>query len=116
MAAIILGIILVIAGVIGFVPNPLANGSGAVFTVNAAHNLVHIVSGLFLLVGAYTGLGSATALRILGIVYVVVAILGFLSGDMILGVISNSSADNWLHVVLAIVLLIAGFGLSAAEI
>src|SRR5438270_2512043 len=115
MAATVLGVILVIAGIIGFIPNPIAYGEGAIFTVNAAHNVVHIVSGLFLLAGAYAGLGSAMALRILGIVYVVVAILGFISGDMILGFISNNAGDDWLHVVLAMVLLAAVFGLSQDE-
>ena len=111
-----LGVILIIAGIIGFIPNPIAYSSGALFTVNAAHNVVHIVSGLFLLAGAFTGLGSAMALRILGIVYVIVAVLGFISGDnMILGFISNNNGDNWLHVVLALVLLAAGFGLTERE-
>jgi hypothetical protein len=116
MVANVLGVILIIAGIIGFVPNPIAYSSDAIFTVNAAHNVVHIVSGLFLLAGAYTGLGSAMALRILGIVYVIVAVLGFISGDnMILGFISNNSGDNVLHVVLALVLLAAGFGLTERE-
>ena len=112
MVAIVLGVVLIIAGIIGFIPNPIAYGENAIFTVNPAHNVVHIVSGLFLLAGAYTGLGSVMALRILGIVYVVVAILGFVSGDMILGFISNNAGDNWLHVVLALVLLAAGFGMA----
>jgi Domain of unknown function (DUF4383) len=112
MVAIVLGVILVIAGIIGFIPNPIAYSENAIFTVNAALNVVHIVSGLFLLAGAFTGLGSMMALRILGIVYVVVAILGFVSGDMILGFLSNNAGDNWLHVVLAIVLLGAGFGMA----
>jgi hypothetical protein len=114
-AAIGLGAILVLAGIIGFVPNPITSGEGAIFAVNAAHNLVHIVSGLFLLAGAYAGLGGALVLRILGVVYVVVAILGFVSGDMILGLVSNNAGDSWLHVVLAIVLVAAGFGLSDGE-
>ncbi len=112
MVAIVLGVILVIAGIIGFIPNPIAYSENAIFTVNLAHNVVHIVSGLFLLAGAYTGLGSALALRILGIVYVVVAILGFIDPQEILGFISNNAGDNWLHVVLAIVLLVAGFGVT----
>ena len=95
-----------------FHSNPIAYSENAIFTVNPAHNVVHIVSGLFLLAGAYTGLGSLMALRILGIVYVVVAVLGFVSGDLILGFISNNAGDNWLHVVLALVLLGAGFGMA----
>jgi uncharacterized ion transporter superfamily protein YfcC len=109
-AAIILGIIFIIGGLIGFVDNPIAFDSDtAIFRVNTAHNVVHLVSGLFLLAGAFTALGSANSLRILGIVYVLVAILGFLSADSLLGFITNSPADNWLHVAFAVILLIAGF-------
>ena len=106
IVAIVLGIVLVLVGILGFISNPLASADPtALFVVNPAHNLVHIVSGLFLLVGAYSALGSAMALRILGIVYVIVAVLGFITGDgMLLGFISNSTADTWLHVVLAIVI------------
>ena len=112
MIAIVLGVILIIAGIVGFIPNPIAYSENALFAVNAAHNFVHIASGLFLLAGAYTGLGSLTALRVLGIVYVVIAVLGFVGGDVILGFISNNAGDDWLHVVLAVVLLAAGFGLT----
>jgi hypothetical protein len=50
------------------------------------------------------------ALKIVGVVYALVAILGFFAGDMLLGVALNA-ADHWLHVFLAIVLLVAGFAL-----
>lgn len=114
-AAIILGIILVVVGILGFIPNPIVySDPTALFNVNLAHNIVHIVSGLFLLAGAFTELGSAMALRILGIVYVIVALLGFFGpGDslLILSFVSNNAADNWLHAVLAVVFLAAGFGL-----
>src|SRR5579871_4779468 len=110
MTAIVLGAILIAAGIIGFIPNPIAHGAGAIFIVNAADDGLHIVSGLFLLAGAYTVLGSAMALRILGIVYVIVAILGFLGGDTILGFAANNAGDDWLHVLLALGLLAAGFG------
>jgi hypothetical protein len=110
-AAIVLGVILILVGILGFIPNPLVYSENALFLVNGAHNVVHIVSGIFLLVGAYSALGSAMALRILGIVYIIIAILGFVSGDYILGFVLNNTADNWLHVVLGIVFLAAGFGL-----
>lgn len=112
-AATILGIILVVVGILGFIPNPIAySDPTALFVVNLPHNIVHLVSGLFLLVGAFTELGSAMTLRILGFVYVIVAILSFVTGDgLILGIIANNTADSWLHVVLAVVFLAAGFGL-----
>ena len=64
--------------------------------------------------GAYSSLGSSLALKVSGVVYAIVAVLGFLMpGDMMLGMVAMNGADRWLHVALAIVILYAGFGLSA---
>jgi hypothetical protein len=114
MAAIVLGIIFVVVGLLGFFNNPVLG----LFQVNTAHNLVHLISGIVLLAGAYSSLGSGLALKIIGIVYAIVAILGFflVSADgLLLGFIAMNPADQWLHVVLAVVILIAGFGLPDDE-
>jgi hypothetical protein len=67
-----------------------------------------------LLAGAYTSFSPSLALKIIGVIYAVVAVLGFLMpGDMMLGMVAMNGADRWLHVVLAIVILYAGFGLPA---
>ncbi len=108
LAAIVLGIVFVLIGLLGFFNNPVLG----LFAVNPAHNVVHIVSGVVLLAGAYSSLGSSMALKIIGIVYVIIAILGFfmVSADgMLLGFITMNEADKWLHVVLAVVILAAGF-------
>jgi hypothetical protein len=53
----------------------------------------------------------ANIFRIFGIVYAIVAILGFVKGDDInIWIISNNVADTWLHVVIAVVSLFLGFG------
>ena len=112
-AAMVIGIVFLIVGALGFVPNPIVGPDG-IFVVNAAHNWIHIASGIVLLIGAYSSLGSSLALKIIGVVYAIVAVLGFvMPGDMLLGMIAMNMADHWLHVVLAIVILYAGFGLPA---
>lgn len=112
--AFVLGVVFLIVGVLGYVNNPIVGPSGF-FVTNNMHNLVHIISGIFLLLGAYTALGPSLALKILGIVYAIVAVLGFVmmqGGDGIMFGIAMNMMDHWLHVVLAIVILAAGFGLS----
>jgi hypothetical protein len=110
-AAMVLGIVFLIVGALGFVPNPIVSPDG-LFVVNATHNWIHVASGIVLLLGAYSPLGAGLALRVIGIVYAIVAVLGFvMPGDMLLGMIAMNTADHWLHVVLAIVILYAGFGL-----
>jgi hypothetical protein len=111
-AAIVFGIVFLAVGILGYVPNPIVGPDG-IFVTNGIHNLIHIASGIVLLLGAYSGLGSGNALKIIGVVYGLVAILGFfMMGDMMLGMIAMNAADRWLHVALAAVILIAGFGLS----
>ena len=108
-AAIVLGAVLVIVGILGFVPNPLVSPTG-LFVVNTAHNIVHLASGILLLAGAYTALGASLALKIVGVVYGAVAVIGLISGgNMVLGMIAMNAADHWLHVALAAIILGAGF-------
>jgi hypothetical protein len=113
-AAFVLGVILLIVGVLGYIPNPIVSPTG-LFVVNNMHNLFHIVSGIFLLLGVYSSLGPSLALKILGVVYAIVAVLGFITmkgGDgLMFGVIAMNMLDHWLHVALAIIILAAGFGL-----
>jgi hypothetical protein len=113
-AAIVLGAIFILVGILGFIPNPLVGPDG-IFVVNTTHNLIHLVSGAVLLAGVYTSFGPSLALKIIGVIYAIVAILGFvMSDDMLLGMIAMNAADRWLHVLLAIVLLAAGFALNGA--
>ena len=108
-AAMVLGIIFLIVGALGFVANPFVGPNG-IFLTNPMHDWVHIGSGIVLLLGAYSPLGAGMALRVVGIIYAIVAVLGFVMGDMVFGIAMNM-ADHWLHVVLAVVILYAGFGL-----
>jgi hypothetical protein len=73
--------------------------------------VVHIVSGVIFLIASMSGAGAARLwFQIFGIIYAIVAILGFMNPNgMLLGMISNNPADTWLHVVLAVVMLIIGF-------
>ncbi|HSE83304.1 MAG TPA: DUF4383 domain-containing protein [Thermodesulfobacteriota bacterium] len=112
------GIVFVLVGILGFIPNPIV-GHNAVFHTNAVHNLVHLIIGVFLIIGGTQGEATASKfLVIFGVVYLLVAILGFFSVDasgrgMLLGLVAINVADNWLHVVLAVALI--GTGLMAGK-
>ena len=82
-----------------------------IFHVNLAHNIVHLASGAVFLLCGLAGAGpSRTFFKIFGLVYALVAILGFMKGDgMLLGCVANNMADVWLHVGLAVVMLFFGF-------
>jgi hypothetical protein len=116
-AAILFGIVFLAVGILGFVPAVTTDVNGmpmllGIFHVNAAHNFVHIVSGVVFLLCGMAGAGpSRMFFKIFGIVYALVAVLGFVKGDgLLLGLISNNTADTWLHVGLSAVMLYLGFG------
>jgi len=104
------GVIFVAVGIIGFTPNGLV-GYDALFATNAVHNLVHLSTGIVILVGIIKYKGyEGIMLKSVGVAYVAVTILGFLtSGNMMLGMVHINEADRWLHLGLAIVILGAGF-------
>jgi Domain of unknown function (DUF4383) len=108
-AAILFGVVFLIVGVLGYVPNPIVGPTG-IFLTNPLHNIIHLVSGIALLAGAYTSLGSSLMLKIVGVVYGLVAVCGFfmVMDNMMMGVAIND-ADKWLHVALAVAILAAGF-------
>jgi len=110
-AATVIGAVFVLVGILGFIPNPLvSNSANALFRVDTAHNLVHLVSGVALLAGAYTAIGASLMLKIFGVIYAIVAVLGLLmGGPTLLGIMAVNAADHWLHVLLAAVILAAGF-------
>jgi hypothetical protein len=106
--ATIVGAVLVIAGIIGFFYSASFGSPGEVddvlgiLSVNAWHNIVHILTGaLGLLLAGYAAREYALGL---GIVYLVVAVWGFIigSGDSILGFIPVNTEDNFLHLILGV--------------
>jgi hypothetical protein len=110
------GIAFVVAGVLGFFPNPLVGPNG-IFATNRLHDYFHIGTGAVFLLGAVTAPSTAgLALRVAGPAYALIAAAGFfmMKGDALFGLRMNM-ADHWLHAALAAVLLIAGFGLARAE-
>jgi hypothetical protein len=110
----ILGVIFIVAGILGFIPNPLVSYRG-LFEVNTFHNIVHIVSGGILLASPYYN-APAITLRVFGVIYAIVTVLGFISlGSLNSMRMATNSPDNWLHLLLAIVLLWAGFAMPAEE-
>jgi hypothetical protein len=120
--AAVIGVVFVLVGVLGFIPNPIV-GTEGFFVTNTAHDLVHLISGLLFLGagGIVVALavtkpsGVPLFMKIFGAVYLLIAVLGFavLSGagdtGSLLGFIEINAADNWLHVVLGLGILGAGF-------
>ena len=110
--ALLFGVVFLVVGILGFVPAVTPNQMLlGIFHVNTAHNVVHLLSGVVALWAGMSSTASARLyFRLFGVVYALVAVLGFLAGNgMVLGLISNNMADTALHLVIALVALTLGF-------
>jgi len=110
--AIGFGAIMLIVGVLGFVPGITHDGLLlGIFAVNAVHNVIHLITGITAIA---VGLSSEKATRLFfqlfGVVYGLVAIAGLFMGDKpILGLVAVNHADHALHAGIALFSLIVGF-------
>ncbi|MBA2763882.1 MAG: DUF4383 domain-containing protein [Thermoleophilaceae bacterium] len=106
--SLVFGVLLVAGGIIGFfytadfaVGDAMERERALLLDVNGWHNTVHLLTGAIGLAVA----GSAAAARsyalILGVVYLLLAILGFLVfGDTVLQILPLNTEDNILHLLI----------------
>ncbi len=109
LASLVLGAVFVLVGILGWIPNPIVGEEG-MFVTNMLHDLVHLITGiLFIVIGLVATNQVPMVFKVFGVVYLLVAVLGFMQGDSILGLITTNTADHYLHVVLGLVILGLGF-------
>jgi hypothetical protein len=117
--ALVIGAVLVLAGIIGFFYSAAFGSPGhtdavlGILDVNGWHNVVHILSGAAGLALMGTAARARTYAIGLAVVYTVVAIWGFAIGDhhSILGFLPVNTEDNVLHALIAL----AGYAAYAAS-
>ncbi len=108
IAALIFGAFFILAGIAGFIPalapDHLLFG---LFMVDPIHNCIHLLSGIFALIGAIKVPWAIMYFKVFGVIYGLVTILGFITEDLIL--IHVNLADNLLHLAISLVALYFGF-------
>ena len=115
--ALIFGAVLTIAGIIGFFYNSdftsdksVRDAVFGILDVNGWHNVVHILTGILglMLASSYTGARGYAFL--LGGIYILVAIWGFIIGDgnSILSIVPVNTEDNLLHLLIGFAGIAAG--------
>jgi len=109
------GAALLLAGIFGFISDSTFDtgdgiqGDGFLgFEVNGIHNLIHVASGLVLLAASPRRASARAVALAFGLVYGVVAIVGLIDGEDVLGLIPINAADNVLHIALAALGIITG--------
>jgi hypothetical protein len=112
---LVAGAALLLVGILGFIADAsfdtgdgVNGGSFLGFEVNATHNLVHVASGLVLLIAARRRDTARAVAIAFGLTYGLVAIIGLIDGDDVLTLIPVNAADNVLHVLLSALGIIAG--------
>jgi hypothetical protein len=80
------------------------------FKLDFVHNLVHLLSGVVALTTAMASERYARIyFQVFGVVYALVAIVGFVQTDTVLGLFVVNLPDNLLHVAIAASSLALGF-------
>jgi hypothetical protein len=84
------------------------------FMVGGVHNIIHLLSGIGALAGASKSERYARLyFQVFGSVYALVTVIGFIQKTTVLGIFDVNTADNFLHLGLAVVILAIGFGLES---
>jgi hypothetical protein len=129
--ALILGVVFLIVGILGFVPgiNSMhgadnhggtltVTGPGhgnllGLFHVNLLHNLVHVLFGVYGIVASRTFGAARGYARFVAVAYGLLAILGLIPTANVwntFGLIPIHGNDVWLHALIAAAAAFVGFG------
>jgi hypothetical protein len=115
--ALLFGAVLTVAGIVGFFYNSdftsdksVRDAVFGILDVNGWHNVFHIATGVLGLVAAGSYASARSYALGFGIVYIAVAIWGFIvgDGDSILSILPVNTADNVLHLVIGVSGIAAG--------
>jgi hypothetical protein len=110
---LLVGPTLILVGALGFFaesrfdtamggdPGALDGHDFIIFEVNGWHNVVHIATGLLLLLGAARHALAKTVLVVFGVAYAAVSVVGLIDGKDVFGLFPIDKQDNVLHIVLA---------------
>lgn len=119
LLATVFGAVYLLVGLLGFA---VTGGVGFIategnlllglFAVNPLHNIAHLLIGAALLIAGLSNVAAAKSVNtVVGAVYLLLGIVGFFLVGTALNILALNTADHFLHLASAIVLL--GVGLAA---
>lgn len=122
--ALILGVVFLAAGILGFVPGLVTAPEGqpgllieaghgnllGLFPVNVLHNLVHLLFGVWGVVVWRNFAASRVYSRSVAIIYAVLTVMGLIPGlQTVFGLVPVHGHDVWLHALIAIAAAYFGY-------
>lgn len=128
-AALVFGVVFVLAGLAGFVPSPpppgapplaIEHGHGlalGLFPINTLHNVVHLLFGVLGIAAARGSIMSARDyFRVVAVAYALLVVLGLIPATQTtFGLVPIWGADVWLHAALAAAAAYFGFAVGVHE-
>lgn len=122
LAALVVGVVFLLVGVLGFIPGITTNFDSltfaghqsealllGLFQVSVLHNIVHLLFGVAGLALAKSAQGAFTFLIGGGAVYLVLWVYGLLiDHESGANFVPLNNADNWLHLGLGVGMIAAG--------
>ena len=125
LAATVVGAVFLVVGIAGFIPGLTTDYDTlqfaghesqakllGLFAVSILHNIVHLAFGVLGLVMAKTPRNAFLYLVAGGVVYLVLWLYGLIiDHDSAANFVPVNTADNWLHLLLAIGMIALGFAL-----
>ncbi|MHC9291512.1 DUF4383 domain-containing protein [Mycobacterium sp. LTG2003] len=125
VAALVVGATFLLVGILGFIPGITSDYGDmtfaghhsnamllGVFAVSVLHNIVHLLFGIAGLLMARTANAARAFLIGGGVIYAVLWLYGLvIDRDSAANFVPVNNADNWLHFVLALVMLLLGIAL-----
>jgi Domain of unknown function (DUF4383) len=106
-----LGVVMLLIGILGYLMNPTGGLLLGIFAVDGLHNAIHVVTGIAALAAAFMGWARVFC-QLFGVVYLLIGLLGFVATDssgMLLGMLHNNMADNFLHLAIGGATAYVGF-------
>lgn len=124
-AAMVVAVVFLVVGIAGFIPGVTTDYEGmtfaghestamllGVFHVSILHNIVHLLFGIVGVVMARTVTGASAFLIGGGVIYAVLWLYGLLiDHDSAANFVPLNTADNWLHLFLAVGMIGLGVAL-----
>ena len=122
IVATVFGAVYVLVGLLGFAVTGgigfIATEGGlllGVFAVNPLHNVAHLLIGGALLIAGVAGARAAKLVNtIVGATYLLLGVVGFFLAGTAANILALNTADHFLHLASAIVLLAVGLATERA--
>ncbi|MGC5221900.1 DUF4383 domain-containing protein [Micromonospora sp. DT81.3] len=116
IVGVVFGAVYLLVGLLGFAYTGgvgfIATEGGlllGIFAVNPLHNIAHLLIGAALLIGGLVSVKAAKTVNVVvGAAYLLLGIVGFFLVNTAANILALNTADHFLHLASAIVLLATG--------